>query len=48
MASAAKAQQRPWAVLTFLLVLIFLTGGGSRADIASLPALRGVAALVLC
>lgn len=48
MASAAKAQQRPWAVLIFLLVLIFLTGGGSRADIASLPALRGVAALVLC
>ena len=47
MARAERAKQRPWIALIVLLVLIFLTGGGSRADIASLPVLRGVAVLLV-
>lgn len=38
---------RRWAPLLFLL-FVFLTGGGSRSDIASLPVLRGVSVLFAC
>ncbi|MCP5385187.1 MAG: O-antigen ligase family protein [Novosphingobium sp.] len=47
MMRAANGQQRAWIALVGLLIVIFLTGGGSRADISSLPLLRGLAALAL-
>jgi hypothetical protein len=36
-----------WVPLLFLL-FVFLTGGGSRSDVASLPILRGVSVLFAC
>ncbi|WP_257550941.1 O-antigen ligase [Sphingopyxis sp. DBS4] len=36
-----------WIAILFLL-FVFLTGGGSRSDIASLPILRGVSVLFAC
>lgn len=36
-----------WIAAGFVL-LVFLTGGGSRSDIASLPLLRGIAVLSAC
>lgn len=47
--SIAKAEPSPqvWIPILFLIFL-FLTGGGSRSDIASLPLLRGISMLAAC
>ena len=40
-------EMRKWIPILFLL-FVFLTGGGSRSDISSLPILRGVSVLFAC
>lgn len=41
------SDMQSWVPFLFLL-FVFLTGGGSRSDVASLPALRGASVLFAC
>lgn len=57
MSRRTKGTRRPTNIRSFdiqgwipvlFLVFVFLTGGGSRSDVASLPILRGVSVLFAC